>query len=546
MKTRLLVALMILASLLLTVSGSAAARANPQSGIPAPAPNRSGKPAENPQAVVLGQSGTSFAYSQTFGSLQTPYLADTSHLNYPWGIATDGTNVLIGELAGHRVLTYTSAGTWVSTLGQPGITYGDGNFSGVFDMAVDGSGTTWVAENGRAEIYQFDSGGNYLGEFKDGSFEHPSGIAFDAAGNVYVSDGGTTWSDDQGRQVVGVYDSSGNLLSTIGVADTSGSGNDKFHGPQHIAVYANMLYVADGGNNRVQIFDITDPTKPVYSATLGVTGEYGSDNTHLSQPVGVAVDASSIYVADRWNNRVQVFSRSTHVYAATLGSGSGTGDDQFSNPSDVAVDSSGNLYVADYDNNRVQQFNSSFVYQRTYGVTGVPYLTDAYHYNYPSGIAAASDGSFYVTEDTGQRLIKLDAAGGVEWTLGTAGVAVSPMTNSSFNQPTDVALDSSGNVYVADQWNQRVQEYDSGGNYLATLGLGAGNYEFQEPAGLAIGPNGYIYVADSGRNRVQVFDASRNYLATLGETDVSGTDNAHFNWPRDVAVDSNGQLYVMD
>lgn len=60
-----------------------------------------------------------------------------------------------------------------------------------------------------------------------------------------------------------------------------------------------LLYVADAGNHRVQILNMADPTTPVYAATLGVTGESGSDNTHLSAPSGVAVNANFIYVADR-------------------------------------------------------------------------------------------------------------------------------------------------------------------------------------------------------------------------------------------------------
>ena len=79
--------------------------------------------------------------------------------------------------------------------------------------------------------------------------------------------------------------------------------------------------------------------------------------------------------------------------------------------------------MADFANCRVQQFNSSRVYQRTYGVTGVPYITDAYHhYNTPSGVAIANDGSIYLTENDGHRLIKLNSAGVVQWTVGVAGL----------------------------------------------------------------------------------------------------------------------------
>jgi DNA-binding beta-propeller fold protein YncE len=316
----------------------------------------------------------------------------------------------------------------------------------------------------------------------------------------------------------------------------------------NIAVFGSMLYVADGGNSRVQIFDISVPAAPVYSATLGTAGESGDDINHFNHPVGVAVDANYIYVADRNNHRVQVFNQASHVYVATIGTGQGTGNDQFNNPTDVAIDSAGNLYVADFANCRVQQFNSSRMYQHTYGVTDVPYITDAFHYNSPSGVAVSTDGSIYLTENNGQRLIKLNAAGVPLWTVGVAGVKGDffETTKDNLNNPSDVALEASGRVYVADQWHGRVQIFNSDGSYYATLGLGTGNYEFSDPVGLTIAANGYIYVADAWRNRVQVFDASRNYVATLGVTDVSGSDTAHFNGPQDVAVDSSGQIYVAE
>jgi hypothetical protein len=499
-------------------------------------------------AIALGAPGTSFRYVQTFGVTEQPYIGDTAHLNFPWGITTDGTKVLIGEYWGRRVLTYTSTGDLDGSIGRAGISYNDGEMWGIFDMAVDSGGNTWVVDVDSSQVYQFDSSGAYLDKFKDGAFDRPSGIAFDAAGNVYISEGGQFWNDDYGGQRIQIYDSAGNYLSTIGEAQTFGLDNNHFHGPQHIAIYGTMLYVADGGNNRVQIFNISTPAAPVYSATLGTAGESGSDNTHFNHPVGVAVDANYIFIADRWNNRIQVFSQTTRAYVATIGTGLGTGNDQFNNPTDVAIDSAGNLYVADFANCRVQQFNSSHVYQRTYGVTGVPYITDAYHYNSPSGVAIASDGSIYLTEDNGQRLIKLNPAGVPQWAVGVAGIKGDffETTNDNLNNPSDVALDASGRVYVADQWHGRVQIFNSNGSYYATLGLGTDNYEFWQPVGLTIASNGYIYVTDASRNRVQVFDANRNYVATLGVTDVSGSDSAHFNGPQDVAVDSTGLIYVAD
>ena len=500
------------------------------------------------QALTLGAVGLNFSYAQTFGTTEIPYLSDTVHLNYPWGIATDGANVLIGEHLGHRVLKYTNTGAYVSTIGTAGTDYNNGEPGDVFDMAVDNSGQTWVVDN-YGGVIKFDVSNNFVEYFHDdGTFSRPAGIAFDSAGNVYISDGATFWNDDIGNHQVLVFDSAGTLLSTIGMTGVTGTDNNHFFGPQHIAVYGNLLYVGDGGNNRIQIFDITTPTAPVYSATIGVTGVSGADNDHLDHPVGVAVDANYIYVADRWNNRVQVFTRTTRAYVTTIGTGWGTGNDQFKDPTDVAVDSAGNIYVADFVNSRVQQFNSSYVYQRTYGVTNTPYLTDNDHLNSPSDVAIAPDGSMYITEDNGQRLIKLNANGTTAWIIGAAGIKFPdwPPANDRLNNPSDIALNATGQVYVADRWHNRIQVYNPDGTYASTIGGGTGNFEFQCPTGLTIAPNGYIYMTDCWRHRVQIFNAQHTYVGTLGVTDVPGSDNAHFNNPEGVAVDGNGFIYVAD
>jgi tripartite motif-containing protein 71 len=196
-----------------------------------------------------------------------------------------------------------------------------------------------------------------------------------------------------------------------------------------------LLYVADAGNNRVQIWNITNPASASYFATVG-TGVSGSGNDQFNYPTGVAVDANKIYVADSGNHRVQIFDRTTQAYQNTIGTGTvGNANGQFNNPTDVAVDSAGNIYVAEHSNNcRVQMFDSSLAYVRTFGTTGVPYVTDGSHYNQPAGIAFASDGSMYVVEARGQRLLKLNSAGTMQWSVGEAGVA-SGTDDTHFNYP---------------------------------------------------------------------------------------------------------------
>ena len=505
------------------------------------------QPSGSPPA--LGTPGFSLRYEQTFGETGVPYFDDTAHLNAPVGVWAGGSSVWIAEYSGSRVLRYGNDGLFQMQIGQTGMPYalGDTELHYPKDVGVDGGGDIWVVDEA-CHVAHFDSSGAFVGELGaiwwcDDANDHlawPSSIAFDGDGNIYVS--------DTGNERVQIFDSAGGYLATIGVTGESGADNNHFNSPIGIAIdSADKLYVADPGNARVQIIDVANPLSPAYVATLGVSGVTGSDNVHFYEPQGVAVDATRIYVVDSANSRVQIFDRATRAYLATLGTGWGNGAYEFFWPTDVGLDGAGRIYVADSWSHRVQEYSSGLVYQRTYGVTGVPYLTDSQHFNWPSGVAVAGDGSLYITEERGHRLAKLTAQGVPLWSVGEPGVPGSD--DVSLFWPGDVDVSPVGQAHVADSGNNRIQIFSSGGSYVATLGTGdwgTGNYDFSYPMGVAVDGGGSIYVADSDNHRVQIYNASRIYVATLGVTGVPGSDNGHFDWPDDVDVDSAGNIYVAD
>jgi hypothetical protein len=194
---------------------------------------------------ALGQPGFSLRYVQTFGVVAEAYNSTTTHINYPYGIGSDGTNVWIAESLGDRALKYASDGTFLMQIGKAGYRDGAGSntsFDWLSDVAVDGSGNIWVVEQGADQVYKFNSSGVYqraLGQmWTSGTganqFNNPRGIAFDGAGNVYVSDG------DNHR--VQIFTSTGtSAFATIGTG-VAGSANNQFRNPRHIAIYSNYLY----------------------------------------------------------------------------------------------------------------------------------------------------------------------------------------------------------------------------------------------------------------------------------------------------------------
>lgn len=498
----------------------------------------------------LGEPGFSLRSIGLYGHAMTGYFDDTDHLNYPFAVGTTPGNVWIGDTTGERALEFTPGGSIVSQIGVAGYRYGvDGtSLESVAEVAQDSSGNVWLADTNADHVVELDGSGAVLmdlGSMWDpgtgnDQFYGPRGIAFDSSGNVYIA--------DNGNARIQIFNSSGSYLATIGESGVTGTDNAHFYCPNHIAIDSgDLLYIPDTCNARVQIFDVSTPTAATYVATMGVTGVSGSDNAHFSSPIGVAVNGSVIYVADFRNQRVQAFDHDTRAYLSTIGTGvAGSGNDQFNLPSDVAIDSSGNVYVADQLNFRVQEFDSGGTYVRTYGTTGVPYLTDGSHYNRPTGFVRSTGGSMYLIEGYGDRLDKLDSGGNLLWSVGEAGVEGSG--NDHFISPNDVDLDMSGNVYVTDTGNHRVQIFTSSGGYSNTLGVseGTGNDQFEGPNGLAIGPDGRIYVADTYNQRIQIFSSGLAYQGTIGETGVPGSDNAHFFEPSDVAVDGSSNLFVAD
>jgi hypothetical protein len=497
--------------------------------------------------VELGSPGTVFGYERTFGETGVAYPPDSDHLYYPVAVGVEGAdNVWIVESAGNRAMQYDTDGTFLMSIGTAGLTYlaDETHFAGPTDAAVEDDVEFWVVDYESSRVVKFDAAGTYLTQLgvtwetgdDNAHFDHPAGVALGSNGDLYVS--------DAYNHRVQVFGSNGFYSTTLGVTGVPGSDNGHFNYPLRIAVDdADYLYVADSQNHRIQIFDDDHN----YVTTLGVSGQPGSDNGHLDTPRGVAVDADSIYVADANNNRVQIFDRATYVYLATLGS-LGTGDYEFNSPRDVAVDSAGKLYVADTFNFRVQQYDSSLVYQHTFGSTAVPYLTDGYHYNFPTDVAVDSSGNVAIIEDEGRghRLIKLDAAGEPQFIVGEAGIPGDD--NAHFNDARGVEFDAAGNVYVADCANHRVQIFNSAGTWVTRLGTGwgTGDYEFKCPTGVALGSDDFIYVADSLNHRIQIYDDNRIYVATLGTTGVPGSGNNQFNEPQDVDVDAGGAIYVAD
>lgn len=253
----------------------------------------------------------------------------------------------------------------------------------------------------------------------------------------------------------------------------------------------------------------------------------------------------------------------------------------FRGPAGVALDTNGNLYVTDVNAvRRVSRGGSNWVVTTLAGLGWEHGLTDGTDtnalFNYPQGITVDAAGNLYIA-DTANNSIRKLAPAGTNWTSATiAGTSVADPegtgsadgTNGAagFNQPQGIAVDPSGNLFVADSYNNTIRKITPvGTNWVVTTLAGMApisGYQdgtnhsalFSLPFSLAVDTNGNIYVADFGNDAIRkVTPVGTNWVVTtiagLGTVSGSadGTNNkARFLMPQGIAIDSAGTLYVTD
>lgn len=266
-------------------------------------------------------------------------------------------------------------------------------------------------------------------------------------------------------------------------------------------------------------------------------GKVADSSTPFEGPVGITTDAQdNLYVADTRSNRVLKFDSTGHLVLQFGSGGSDDGQFRFGDVGDVAVDSAGIIYVADALNQRVQKFDSNGQFLTKWGSSG----TGNGQFGRTEGVAVDTQGNVYAVDDRfntslSGRIQKFDSNGGflAEW--------------HDMDNPGYIDTDAQGNVYMAAYVADFVRKYDSTGRLLASVAT----RPLSDPAGIAIDQQGDIFVS-SGINPqssrtteyfVAKYNQSGQLLAKWGSL---GPGDGQFRGGGDVAVDSQGNVYVSD
>jgi DNA-binding beta-propeller fold protein YncE len=347
---------------------------------------------------------------------------------------------------------------------------------------------------------------------------YPSGVDVDPSGNVYVAD----TANDQ----VAAYNSSGAQLWRVGVRGPGQKNPGRFTQPRDISYAAAKVYVADLGNNRVQVLNAADGSVSAvwsfrFTSAIGITA--GTDGA--GHPL--------VLVTDDQANGIRAFSTSgALLWSLTTPVGNAAG--QFNAPRDAATDAAGNIYVADYANDRIQKFDRNRSVLLAWGSRG----TGNGQFNRPYGIALDAAGEVFVADSQNSRIQKFDGSGVFKAVIGTGQFGLRRVAVGSGPNPE---------VYGADLWSYQIQRYNSAGTVDGVYGGSVpATGAFNEPYGMEVdGTN--LYVSDTDNQRVQAFDPSTGAFQFTWGTRGFGDGNPGFNWPRDLTINTaTNTVWVAD
>ena len=360
-------------------------------------------------------------------------------------------------------------------------------------------------------------------------FNYPSGIATDTAGNLYIAD----TDNDTVRKVTasGVVTTLAGSAQVTGSLDGAGSAA-RFQDPSGVAVDASgNIYVADTLNH---ILRKVSPSG-VVTTIAGLAGIDGTvddagSNARFRAPQGLAIDgAGNLFVADTSNHTIRkvVLSTGAVTTVAGLAGSAGSADGaensaRFNFPSDVTVDGNGNLYVADTDNHTIRAITPSGLVSTLAGLAGNSGGADgtgsAARFCSPSAVTVDASGNLFVA-DTGNFTIRLVvSASGKTTTLaglaGTSGSTDGTGSDARFFQPAGIALDGSGNLYIADTDNHTIR--------LGQLQLAPSIQTQPQSQTVTAGKTAQFSVTASGR-------PSPTYSWSFNGTVISGATSATYS-----------------
>lgn len=510
-----------------------------------------------PAGIISTIAGSGAADSSGDGGLAT-----NAGLNSPHGVVVSAIGeVYVSELTGNRIRRFTAGGN-ISTVAGTGTAgfAGDGGpavaalLKQPNAMTLDGDGNLYFADSSNYRVRKLDTNGvittvagngsgscSQSGTATASSILLPTGVKIDASGNLYIAS-----ACNRVQKVV-----PGGSISTIAGTLESGFGGDGFSAtsailnwPAGLALGSDgSLYIADYYNHRVRRIAPDQTISTV--AGSAYSGDGGQAlGAGLGLPMGTAYDAAgNLYIAESAFHRIRKVTPAG-IISTVAGDGVGrfAGDTGLAveaslfNPVDVAVDASGNLYIADLFNGRIRIVNSAGIISTFAGNgdTGIDEdnVDPLDALISPTSLALDGSGNVYVASFSLIRKI----VGGTS-IVTVAGSAINggfngdgPALTSNLRRPSSIAFDPSGNLVIADAGNNRIRKVVDGSLVTMVGAIGAGfsgdggqaaDAAVRSPRGLAFDAIGNLYFSDAGNHRIRMISTS-GVITSIAGNGING------------------------
>ena len=538
---------------------------------------------------------STFAGNGTIGYSGDGGAATAAQLHWPTGVTSDGSgNIYIADWSNNVIRKVNPSGI-ISTCAGSGL-YGDfgdtgpataAQISTPTSVAVHSSGNMYISDAVNSVIRRVNPSGvittfagKHTGGFSgDGGpasaayLNNPMEVVTDAAGNLYIADA----NNNRIRKI-----NTSGIISTIAgnvIAGFSGDGSAataaELNNPVSVKVdVSGNIYISDKSNTRIRKVNTSGIINTIAGQdTIGFSGDGGmATAAKFMSPQGIANDLSgNIYVADGFNDRIRKVTPAGIITTFAGGAGGSLPATAIAiNPWGITTDATGNLFVADPDNNRICKINPSgslttvagFNTQNGTDIDG-PITTG--EFAYPTGVAVDGSGNIYFTDDYNYFIRKVNTSGIVSIIAGIGSYAFSgdggPATNAQFHAPYDIAVDASGNIYIADANNDRIRKINTAGIINTVAGGGTGgtgdggpatDAQLKRPIGVTTDIYGNIYIADANNNSIRKVNTLGVISTVAGNGafgysgDGGAATSAQLNYPTSVKVDSSGNLYIAD
>ena len=394
---------------------------------------------------------------------------------------------------------------------------GEGDYlADPWGIAVADDGLIYVTDIRLSRITEITPGINTFRSIGGYSFWDPA--KFSTPEDIAFSEDGTFFVVDSGMNQVKQFTRTGELLNYWG---SRGQDPGEFEQARAVAISnTGKVYVADLGNSRIQVFDLA-------GNFITTWGSYGSGNGEFIYPRGIATDSTgNVYVVDEHNHRVQKFSE-TGTFLLTWGN-PGSGDLQFQRTTGITIDTNDLVYVMDAGNAKVKVFNTDGELQ-----SSIPLEHD---YQYPeyhfSSLTVDRNGNIFYSESQPNSLVKISPNGLklYEWGEG-------PRPEGRFDYLHGLGINSLGNVFVADRFNNRIQVFSPDGGFLYSIP------DVEGPIHLASDSEDNLYVTCSDDGAIKKYNAEGDLIKEWGGV---GSGAGLFHTPWAIAVDNEGFVFVSD